>query len=171
MTDKETKIYEDALKKRGKKKKTYVLTVSERFPQTHSRAGEETGFIQNIILDNKIHTIRSNYDLWQKRVVEINAGIARLSVRVWEGKPYRSKQREVIAFNGVGIEKVVNSNPFGKGMMLCIEKEKNTYMPIMDELAKNDGLSLGDFVEWFKDYDLTKPMAIIHFTYFRYSTP
>jgi len=32
----------------------------------------------------------------------------------------------------------------------------------------NDGLSFDDWLDWFKDYDLTKPMAIIHFTPMRY---
>ena len=36
------------------------------------------------------------------------------------------------------------------------------------ELAKNDGLSLPDFEEWFEPYDLSKPLAIIHFTNYRY---
>jgi len=36
-------------------------------------------------------------------------------------------------------------------------------------LAKNDGLSLQDFKDWFKGYDFSKPMAIIHFTRFRYN--
>jgi hypothetical protein len=37
-----------------------------------------------------------------------------------------------------------------------------------NELSKNDGLSLPDFKAWFKNYDLSEPMAIIHFTKFRY---
>ena len=37
-----------------------------------------------------------------------------------------------------------------------------------EQLAKNDGLSLEEFKEWFKGYDLSQPMAIIHFTRFRY---
>jgi len=36
------------------------------------------------------------------------------------------------------------------------------------ELAKNDGLSYADFKDWFKGYDLSNPMVIIHFTKFRY---
>lgn len=35
-------------------------------------------------------------------------------------------------------------------------------------LAKNDGLSLEDFKAWFKNYDLSEPLAIIQFTKFRY---
>ena len=40
------------------------------------------------------------------------------------------------------------------------------------ELAKNDGLSLEDWQEWFKAHEkdtvYDKPLAIIHFTNFRY---
>ena len=35
-------------------------------------------------------------------------------------------------------------------------------------LANNDGLTLRDWCAWFKDYDLSKPLAIIQFTKFRY---
>jgi len=35
-------------------------------------------------------------------------------------------------------------------------------------LANNDGLSSDNWREWFKNYDLTKPMAIIQYTKFRY---
>jgi len=36
------------------------------------------------------------------------------------------------------------------------------------QLANNDGLSAEDFEAWFKGYNLSEPMAIIHFTEFRY---
>ena len=37
-------------------------------------------------------------------------------------------------------------------------------------LAENDGLTLADWEAWFSNpkYDLSEPMAIIHFTKFRY---
>ena len=43
----------------------------------------------------------------------------------------------------------------------------NTYAKIKG-LAQNDGLSEEDFREWFKNYDLSEPLAVIHFTNFRY---
>jgi hypothetical protein len=46
--------------------------------------------------------------------------------------------------------------------------ENGTDSMEISELAKNDGLSENDFCEWFRKYDLSKPMAIIHFTNFRY---
>jgi hypothetical protein len=38
----------------------------------------------------------------------------------------------------------------------------------LSDVAKNDGLSLQDFKDYFKGYDLSEPLAIIHFTKFRY---
>jgi predicted ribonuclease YlaK len=35
-------------------------------------------------------------------------------------------------------------------------------------IAKNDGLSLVDMVARFKGYNIAEPMALIHFTNFRY---
>ena len=154
--------------------KTYVLTVSRFFPKTHKRAGEKTNFSQklqlgiknipnsvmydeecDLIMDRKIHTIRANYPLWKKRISEIQNGNAILSIRYWSGKPYKSKQVEITQLDknsGVGVQELV----YGYDKTL------------IKELAMNDGLSLEDFQEWFKKYDLSKPLAIIHFTRFRY---
>jgi hypothetical protein len=38
----------------------------------------------------------------------------------------------------------------------------------VNELSKNDGLSLADFKAFFNGYDLSQPLASIHFTTFRY---
>lgn len=35
-------------------------------------------------------------------------------------------------------------------------------------VANNDGLKYLDWRRWFKDYDLSKPLAVVHFTKFRY---
>ena len=145
--------------------KTYVLIISQQFPQTHKRKGENTDFSGQILEGNKIHTIRSNYDLWAKRIAMINKGEAVLSVRHWSGKPYRSPQVEFAEFTSVGIEQMV----FREGRMLpSVISDKYIIVPNAFKIANNDGLSFEDFAEWFKGYDLTKHMAIIHFTDFRY---
>lgn len=144
--------------------KTYVLTVSENFPKTHPKSGEPTNFPLSIKHYDKIHTIRGNYDLWAKRFEKINAGEAVLSIRVWEGKPYNSKQREIFRYDyrrNIGIEKVTFRD-------YLYDININGKSVDVDELAKNDGLSYSDFEHWFKGYDLSKPMAVIHFTDFRY---
>lgn len=145
--------------------KTFVLTVSKQFPKTHAKAGRDTGFVQNIsklfsFENTKIHTIRANYDLWNKRAKDINEGKAILSIRYWSEKPYNSKQVEICRLEKIGVEKLEDARNF---VFAPIEgKEVN-----WGEVAKNDGLTFEDFCEWFKVRS-DKPMAVIHFTNFRY---
>ena len=154
------------------KTKTYVLTVSNVFPKTHKRAGESTGFVGdliNLFSSRKIHTIRANYYLWAERATEINLGHAVLSIRYWSGKPYNSKQIEICRLEYIGVQKLT----FFDGNINCpyvyhIDGISNFPVYGSDEIAANDGLTFADFKEWFKNYDLTKPLAIIHFTNFRY---
>jgi len=156
-----------------KKNKTYVLTVSEFFPKTHNKSGLPTGFINSISNQTKLHTIRGNYPLWKKRIEEVQAGNAILSVRYWTGKPYKSKQKEVFVFDkdsAIGIQKLIfnQSNylyPYvdWESAKKYVDTEVTHY-----QISTNDGLSEVDFFEWFKKYDLSEPMAIIHFTPFRY---
>lgn len=156
--------------------KTYVITLSRHFLANHKRAGEETHFKEKFLLGQgltdydtpsmaKIHTIRANYPLWEKRIKEVQDGHAVLSIRQWTGKPYRSKQVEIAtltAENGVGVQKLeFYNNTLGLCHIGVVYQRKY-------ELAYHDGLSFEDWEEWFKGYDLSKPMAIIHFTKFRY---
>lgn len=120
----------------------------------------------------KIHTIRANYALWAKRFEQVERGEACISVRQWTDKPYRSPQVEIAQLtreHGIGIQKLDAIKASEAGYidykLLSPKKHKRvTY----EELAPNDGLTLEDFREWFKDCDPAKPMAIIHFTKFRY---
>ena len=161
--------------------KTYVLTVSRTFPKTHQKSGVQTYFpekimsgvfgLSNIMDENmsKVHTIRSNYQLWEKRIKEVQDGKAVLSLRYWSGKPYNSKQVEFAKLDknsGVGIQDLIflNRNILDPIIAInsdCLELD-------ITDLCKNDGLIPDDFMDWFKSYDLSKPMAIIHFTDFRY---
>ena len=141
--------------------KTYILTISEKFPSAHNRAGDKTLFEEKIKQKSKIHTIRENYDFWKKRIDEIQAGRACLSIRKWSGRPYRSKQIEIFNFTDVGIEKL-EWDVLG----WFVDSYDNDLTT--KDLAKNDGLSYNDFKSWFKKYP-EKSMAIIHFTDFRYN--
>ena len=150
---------------------TYVLIVSEFFPKTNSKASLPTGFINAISKKFKRHTIRGNYLLWKKRFDKINSGKAVLSVRYWSGKPYKSKQIESFVFDktdGIGLEKIEFDTDKDNVPALKYPLINNYYKPNIQIISENDGLSLKDFKEWFKNYDLNEPMAIIHFTSFRY---
>lgn len=146
--------------------KTFVITLSERFPTTHPRKGQKTDFERLFLNGNKIHTIRANFPLWEKRIKEIQEGRAVLSVRRWTGVPYRSPQRELqrlTAEDGVGVQRLSFSHE-----IIGFEIDGRGYRVSLDNLSKNDGLSLHDWEEWFKGTDLSKPLAVIHFTKFRY---
>lgn len=148
------------------RKKCYVITVSETFPKSHSKAGEPTGFVGKIDTKIKIHTIRKNYEWWKKRFDKIEKDEAYLSIRVWVGKPYGkgSTQKEVFQLHkadGIGIEKAISNVLDGF--------EINDFLVTDWTLAKNDGLPLLDFNLWFKDVEPLQELAIIHFTNFRYN--
>lgn len=147
--------------------KTYVITVSKFFPGFHPRKGQETGFVEKILSGEKIHTIRGNLELWQKRITEVQAGKALLSLRYWSGKPYRSPQvefKQLTSEDGVGVQEI----EFYRG--ICTNTWVDYFSESYLKIAQNDGLSTGDYIEWFTGgkYDLSKPMAIIQFSKFRY---
>ena len=162
--------------------KTYVLTLSQVFPATHPRKGEPTNlkvgllnalYIHNPIAPIKLHTIRGNYELWRKCFEEIDAGNACLSIREWSGKPYSSKQIEIIRLtkeDGIGLQKLEFKKERGIMFPQYITERpivRNMIVPII-KLSENDGLLVDDWRAWFESYDLSTPLAIIHFTKFRY---
>ena len=168
--------------------KTYVITLSKVFPQIHPERGKKTHFstkfqnarmcakcketkqglcmVECAVYGTKLHTIRANYYLWAARFEQIAAGEACLSVRQWSGAPYRSKQVEIARLtckDGIGLQ------------MLSFAPTYSLTTPFVgrsrlerETLAAHDALSLKDWENWFYHYDLTKPLAIIHFTKFRY---
>ena len=150
--------------------KTYVITFSTHFPTTHPRAGEPTHFVEKIARGEKKHTIRANIELWIKRIEEVRNGEAELSLRYWSGKPYKSPQVE---FGKVTKDDKPN-------VQLMFFRGENIYEPAVyfyqsnwmglnaEAVANNDGLSLEDWVDWFRGYDLTKPLAIINLGNWRY---
>lgn len=161
---------------------TYVITLSQVFPVTHSRKGEPTGFKDKFLNAIKavpaewwkLHTIRANYELWKKHFEKIEKGEACLSVRQWTGKPYRSKQVELARLthkDGIGIQQLkIDKFPDEDSTAWYgfVDGHTQNHNEFFEKLAHNDGLTIADWYEWFKDYDLSKPLAVINFTKFRY---
>lgn len=139
-----------------KKIKTYVLMVSRFFPAGHPKAGQPTGFVEKILSGEKIHTIRSNWKIWKKRIDEVQHGKAVISLRYWSGAPYRSKQVEFyrIDFSNPGLEIIT-------GSMLREYIYTYSYHDGFDESQ--------DFLYWFSKYADDEELGIIHFTPFRYN--
>lgn len=164
--------------------KTYVLLVRRTYPKGHKREGEGTFFVEKILAAlgfsylndeniKKFHTCRKNYELWTKRIKEVQEGKAVLSLRYWKDERGRSvkgnKQVEFTVLDkdsGVGTQKLIWTED--NSMNLRPRIYDSCEIIGEDDLAKNDGLSIEDFKDWFKNYDLSKEMCIIQFTEFRY---
>lgn len=143
--------------------KTYVITLAKTFPANHFRAGEPTNFKEKVLSRDKMHTIRTNYNFWVKRIQKINNGEGYLSIRQWEGKPYNSKQVEIARFTYLGYEKI---NISTKSIKI---NAKRITKSTIKKLAENDGLTTSEFYDWFKPENRPiKDAIIIHFTNFRY---
>lgn len=145
--------------------------LSKVFPATHPRAGQPTDFREKFLAAInrdpiewlKKHTMR-------KRFEQIDKGEACLSVRQWTGKPYRSKQFELARLtreDGIGLQKL-SFDKDRDGCILFNYFDIDGRFANIEDVANNDGLSFSDWREWFKDYDFSKPLAIIQFTKFRY---
>lgn len=151
--------------KRNEKKKA-ILTLCKVFPVTHSQAGKRTGFEDSIKAGVKIHTVRgNNKNLWDKRAADIAGGKKYLSVREWIGRPYNSEQRELARYDTVGLQHITITNGTDDPEPKCLVDGK--IVPIGD-IARNDGLNVEDFTEWFLSDTNVFEGVIIHFTDFRY---
>lgn len=179
---------------KAKKIVRYRITVSVCFPQTHERKGEKTYFVEKIrlalmqskypktiqvgaetpngeMLLPKIHTCRNNVNLWEKRFEKIAKGEAVLELYYWSGKPYNSKTVTICQLgkdDGIGLQRMYFYGKNIEDPVVYTDEKSDDEEVDVNELSKNDGLSIGDFKEWFKNYDLSRTMCIIHFTKFRY---
>lgn len=153
------------------KNKKICITLSRVFPQTHSRRGEPTGFKDKLASGSKMHTIRSNYDLWALNAEKMQRGGYTLSIRQWIDKPYRSKQREIHSQNEPISVQRVRMHYNSKTDNIDVQVEHT--LVDTEYIAKNDGLSLEDFKDWFfgsvrhqEDADFNG--VVIHFKTFSY---
>lgn len=153
--------------------KTYVITLSKNFMKGHPKAGQPTNFKEKFLSGEKIHTIRGNYELWKKRLDEVRDRKAILSIRQWEGMPYKSKQIEIAKITSVsccGVQHISLHKPNQDQIYWQVNDRKTNVT--LEEVANNDGLEIEDFRRWFIPKKEAKEFyfegAIIHFTPFRY---
>lgn len=143
----------------------YIM-CSRSFPKGHPKAGQPTFIVERILnsihngqmsLDNICHDLKefiNDFELIaneRQKHHTIRAGNRFkpgdiVSLRVWSDKPYRSKQ---IEFAQVEIKKTWTIEIAIKngGMTTIINGDEHLF--VIDELAKNDGLSLADFFDLF----------------------
>lgn len=155
---------------RKDKKRKVIITFSRVFPASHSRAGEPTGFEDKLAAGIKIHTIRADEKgFWVENARAINSGRKYLSMRQWTGRPYNSEQRVLGERDRIGLQVIEMTYSSEDELPKAFVDGKP--VPV-EELAKNDGLSVPDFVEWFFGTNLYSGNVfkgkVIHLTDFRY---
>ena len=147
--------------------KKVILMLGRQFPTGHPKQGQPTRFLDSIKEGSKIHTVRrmtTVYNLWEKRMKDINSGQKYLSLREWTGRPYNSYQRELMQFDRIGLQRIhieLSGTPFA-----LID---HRLVPI-DILAQNDGMETEDFLAYMS-IGLKEPVfdgVVVHFTDYRY---
>lgn len=151
--------------------KKAILPISKVFPAGHKRAGDPTDFEAKIASGEKIHTIRhDSKGVWVKRFAKIQAGLMYLAMKQWTGRPYNSEMRDLFQKykeDGIGLQDIEmvygSDDAYPRVWVNGIRVE-------IQELAKNDGLSVDDFVDWFfgNGKENTFTGVIINFTDYRY---
>ncbi|WP_461246524.1 hypothetical protein [Treponema sp. R6D11] len=123
-------------------------------------------FEKSDLIEGKIHSIRQSYQFWKKFEGR------EVALFVWEGKPYRSKQKVFCVKKIVSVQKVVL---FGQVMTEWGDKALPDYYVNKKEIpkykiAENDGFETDDELdEWAFNHKWEDGiMAILHFTDFRY---
>ena len=130
-----------------------VITFSREFPKYHPKAGQPTFFVEQIynsllsknnLMDYssgvKKHTIRKG-NRWKVG--------DKFSPRVWSGKPYKSKQ--FILCEDIEIKKIYQIRIWRESLLIWRFYINGEIIsdPKITELAKNDGLSYRDLLDWF----------------------
>lgn len=151
-------------------KRKVIITFSKKFPPGHPKVGQPTGFEGKLAAGTKIHTIRADAKGWWEKCAEaINSGRKYLSLREWTGRPYNSDQRILGERERIGLQKITMTYSSEDALPQAWVDGKE--VPV-EQLAKNDGLSVEDFVAWFFGTPLYSGNVfegkVIHLTDFRY---
>lgn len=136
-----------------------VLTFSKYFPAKHPKAGRPTFFVEKIfsalthIIPSPTITPDFNWAQFQDcdlpKYHTIRAGNRwkvgdKFSARVWSGAPYRSKQTEFAQIE------VKDAIPFQIDYAGYWLNDKYLEYEQLIQVAKNDGLSPLEFIDWFE---------------------
>ncbi len=136
-----------------------VRTFSTVFPKSHKRAGEPTNFVELILSGIKMHTIRAGHN-WKDADM--------LDPRIWTGKPYSSKQKQIKEPFPAGCQDIfIRWCP--AGVFIFIDGVLKS-QSLLNTIAKNDGLTDVDFDSWFFSHGEygTFSGQVLHFTELRY---
>jgi hypothetical protein len=167
--------------------KTHRKPLSSKFPAYHTKREENTFFVEKLLnqigIDYEAYDyidllIKLNPDKDEQLLVQFATSLTPclefkghtiragnkvkagdfLKLYVWSGKPYQSKQ--IVIAPDIEIKKVFDFKIDEYGTISSEIIGTKGYYDIIGQVAKNDGLDLGDFEGWFK---LNKPKPIAPF--------
>ncbi len=149
-----------------------VITFSRVFPKGHPKAGQPTHFVEKMVrwylLNDTPITLPSDFidDFYLKRLTglepvaefspkqhTIRAGKRfkegdLFSARVWSSKPYASKQIEILP--PIKIHRIWKIKiQITGGVYKFWINGRLQYSTMIKDLARNDGLLIPDFLNWF----------------------
>lgn len=147
-----------------------VLMITTKFLKNHPKEGRETLFVEKIwhsIANNSSFNLSQGLDYRYNNYLKIRDFIKpknhtirsgnrikegdNVSIRIWEGKPYRSKQIPI--FNrDIKVLRVFHINM--NHHILIIKDSIGNYAQfskndILSQISENDGLEVNDFLDWF----------------------
>lgn len=147
-------------------KKCYVHMIDSHFPSKHPRKGAKTLFEPMVYKGIKIHSFAYNTDEMAAEAVNaVNAGTAFVSLRVWEGKPYHSKTREVKRLYRLGVQKAEATVSQDGSFSISIDGKVH---PAPWCIASSEGMCMSDLREWLCPNGKPWSGCIVHFTNHRY---
>lgn len=147
-----------------------VLTFSQSFPKGHIRQGDATFFMEKILcglgitmktlpvhLTNVVNDFQMLLEPDDTKLTTIRSGNRwkagdMASLRVWSGTPYNSKQ---IGFAQVEVKNTWEFKIYRVWDDLYVDVGKDIGLPfyrttkVIGIVARNDGLSIEDFISWF----------------------
>jgi hypothetical protein len=159
-----------------------VRTLSRTFMKGHIRAGEPTYFVEKAFNSigysnikylkemnpkTDLKVLQSVCEQFNESITETKPHTIRmgrhfkandeLTLAVWSGKPYRSKQVKLWTGPIRAVDIVIQINRLYNSMKVCkvvrFSNGPGIHITLDSinkvELAKNDGLSLQDFEAWF----------------------
>lgn len=152
------------------KTNTVVMMIPQAFSFRHSKKYQQTGFKDKILSGDLKHVIRSTAELWEHSLRKVIEGRFILSLREWERIPHRSREIEFKSTRDIGLQRISMEYDRERHEITRVEIDGKPFSDI-DTLARNSGMELSDFAEWFFEQGMTRDRfdgLIVHFSGLRY---
>lgn len=147
-----------------KKPKKEILLLHRTFPDWHTKAGMPTHFGSALQAKNqkqKLHSIFFYNENWDQLEKRVNSGKSVLCICYLNLNKSEYSNTLILKTNKIKIQKGYLLSPLEDGAIV------DQFPVTLKELAKNEALSVEDFISWYKPYEGAE-FHIVHYTDFQY---